>query len=457
MAYMPVDPEPNGCGVILISSGGYRNEDIFGSWNAAHLLNGLQGFLEAGYTVFVINHGQMTILGTEEGEGKIPEAGYTGLEILQHCRDAVQFIKYVCTLGTNQNGPSEPFSNANFPVDRNKLMIAGGSSGAVAALAIHTMGAIATPLSDQLKMPIPSSNATYLDEHETLDPRTAACYIQNGGLDPLNFREDGDSYQVFARPQYLIHPDLRGVAVELLTTPASWTYPYTQEPYAGTAGSPALPSGLASPPSPQIDVRDLLFSPSTPYSGPDPTTVMPTNQANKNGSNGAKGEGTGYFNTWPQLNFNPLTFQLDPITSLNSYPDVAAANEAFADLVFEASAVNHIVGPLSTPPAVQTTGPIHSIGGTVDPYSPTQQDNVLLGTCIAAGVDGTAFGYDGHRHGFRDPDREYLEIGVRFADEKVRHPGPTWVDSDRDGLSDAEEAAGISPFSATDPNHPDTD
>ncbi|MCA9319185.1 MAG: hypothetical protein KDB53_00550, partial [Planctomycetes bacterium] len=269
LVYEPVDPPSNHCGMVSLASGGYRNEPVFDAWDDPGLMTRIVPYLTAGYTVFRVNHGQMTTLRTEEGFPHKPVIpAYTGIEILQHGRDALQFIKWICTHGRAQNA-----GNFNVDVDRDKLTIVGGSSGGVVALAIHCMQEHLLPEVNELRMPVPLPAMP----HESIaDTRTAACFIFSAGVDGENFRYQADSSFVFSRPQFLIHPDLSGVAVENSTvTPSTYSYP-NQAPYQGTPNSPALDAKYSNPTSPQIPVHDLLFSlTSVPPVLPPATTTTP--------------------------------------------------------------------------------------------------------------------------------------------------------------------------------------
>jgi acetyl esterase/lipase len=98
-------PHPNGIGIVLMASGGWKSEaGSFRHWIAAPILR-------RGYTVFAVYH--------------IPQPKATIMEITEDVNRAVRFIRH---------------NAAQYGVDPQRLGVTGGSSGGHLSLMIATKG-----------------------------------------------------------------------------------------------------------------------------------------------------------------------------------------------------------------------------------------------------------------------------------------------------------------------------
>jgi acetyl esterase/lipase len=98
-------PHPNGIGIVLMASGGWKSEaGSFRHWIAAPILR-------RGYTVFAVYH--------------IPQPKATVMEITEEVYRAVRFIRH---------------NAAQYGVDPQRLGVTGGSSGGHLSLMIATRG-----------------------------------------------------------------------------------------------------------------------------------------------------------------------------------------------------------------------------------------------------------------------------------------------------------------------------
>lgn len=191
VVYSPTNPAPNGAGIIVVASGGFfspTTTEILNRTSDVDYESGSIPFLERGYTVFVLTHGDVinTTASVPGPNGKLGVGpGFTLQEINCQVERGARQIKLACpALGVNPN----------------KLASAGGSAGAALALGLLTggLGNPTHPYYDAMIDGVVSS-------------RVACCFFNVGGGDGFNFRGPGDESWVSRNLRLTFQLDLTGL------------------------------------------------------------------------------------------------------------------------------------------------------------------------------------------------------------------------------------------------------
>lgn len=185
VVYQPKVPAPNGAGIIAIDSGGSNSHaaiDILGNnvpsidYEAA-----ARPYLERGYTVFVLTHGNPTSYPSVIPDSGRPTPGFTLQEIFCQIHRGARCIKR---------------DAAYFGVDADRIASTGASSGAALALALAT-GGLGSPSQPFYEPSIDGA----------ISSRVTSCAFTVGGGDSLNFRGPGDQSWACRSLENLFHPD----------------------------------------------------------------------------------------------------------------------------------------------------------------------------------------------------------------------------------------------------------
>ena len=197
----PADPaERNGAGYLSVLSGGFRSWDLDAALQSEALLAAHAPFVEAGYTVFLVNHGDGNphmpadtedptsryLRPAEPGGVPQPHVGWLAPEIFEQAARAVRHIKF--------------YADA-YDVDPDRLAATGGSSGGAIAL---SMLLAEDAVED-------SPLYTFVDGIDDEDSRVAAATVNNPGADVVNYRDYGDEAYLHKWPHLFMQPDLTGL------------------------------------------------------------------------------------------------------------------------------------------------------------------------------------------------------------------------------------------------------
>lgn len=207
--FAPVSPLANGRGVVTFASGGFVSHPAYSGCREyeqeRRYLAASRELLEAGYTVFVVTHGDALLPSDTD-----TYPGWIVSEISTQAHHAVRAIK--AAYGAYGSGSTNYFAMLpNFPtgaanLDVTHLGAAGSSSGGGLALEVFgrpSVGDVRFSFADA-GMSAPANGLLA----QAIDSSVYAATVFSTGAGGFDWRFPGDTAFLWTIPRYLFHPDL---------------------------------------------------------------------------------------------------------------------------------------------------------------------------------------------------------------------------------------------------------